>query len=179
MASFSSVVKFGDTEITVQSNDFKDIFEAVASIQELDAAMEGEKARLVVRPIKSGRGTFKKYGFINDGGAVLDLGMSQDQDKLIPLFPYRKGSPDYKGFQVWHKDNDSEEHHFSTIFDVMNALGFTQADQSIVRGHAQKCFKDDTILPSKLDKMQLTKLFNYISDFQKAANANSIRTGSF
>ena len=179
MASFSSVVKFGDTEITVQSTDFKEVFEAVASIQELDMAMEGEKVRLAVRPIKKDRSTFKKYGFINDEGAILDLGMSQDQDKLIPLFPYRKGTSDYKGFRVWHKDNDSEEHHFSTVFDVMNALGFTQADQSIVRGHAQKCFKDDTILPSKLDKKQLTELFNYISNFQKAANANSIRTGSF
>lgn len=101
MATFSAVVKLGNAQVKVETNKFSELFEAIAAIEEIADATEQEEVRLVVRPIKNERGqTFKKFGFRRaKDGAILDLGVSQDQDRLIPLFPYSKHSPDYKGYR--------------------------------------------------------------------------------
>jgi hypothetical protein len=106
MANFSAVVKLGNSQVKIESNKFLEVYEAIAALEELADATEQEDVRLVVRPLKGDRGIFKKYGFRRKDGAILDLGMSQDQDKLIPLFPYSKFSPDYKGFR---KFNETEQ----------------------------------------------------------------------
>lgn len=103
MATFSAVVKLGNSQIKIESTKFLEIYEAIAAIEELGDATENEDIRLVVRPLKGDRGVFKKYGFRRKDGGILDLGMSQDQDKLVPLFPYSKFSPDYKGFKKFHE----------------------------------------------------------------------------
>ena len=106
MATFSAVVKLGNSQIKIESGKFLEVYEAIAAIEELAEATEKQDVRLVVRPIKGDKGTFKKYGFRrNEDGALLDLGMSQDQDKLVPLFPYSKHSAEYKGFRKFEPES--------------------------------------------------------------------------
>lgn len=117
MATFSAVVKLGNNSVKIETNNFLELFEAVAAIEELAEATEGENVRLVVRNLKTDKNkTFKKYGYVrNKDNAILDLGMSQDSDRLVPVFPYSKFSADYKGFRKYQAEEDSASKNGAAI----------------------------------------------------------------
>lgn len=117
MATFSAVVKLGNNSIKIETGNFLELFEAVAAVEELAEATEQENVRLIVRNLKTDKNkTFKKYGYYRSkDGAVLDLGMSQDSDRLVPVFPYSKYSQDYKGFRKYQSEDEVSAKHGDAI----------------------------------------------------------------
>lgn len=159
MAKFTAVAQLGNTQIQIATENFIELFEAVAGAEELHEATEGENVRLIARTIKGDKGKgFKKYGYLRKkDGAILDLGMKSEDNALIPIFPYNRHSKDYKGFRSFKPDAEN----------VSMQLGYS-GKEDLVADSVEE-FKNPTL--SNTERLQLNSAIKGIKDKGKKEEA--------